>query len=129
LVLLNIREESDKIQFLADKVYAHYWPLDSQKWDNFVIQQIDQNLNKNNKKKSVLINGESIQIVDFEFIQIKKIGLTIPLFKKQSIMIFEGSFNQYSAHVHITIQSDDYLDIFNKLVHWRSRNFPDLSPS
>jgi hypothetical protein len=40
-------------------------------------------------------------------------------------LIFEGCFEKLYAHVHITTKSQDYLEIFNKLVHWRSRYFPD----
>ena len=69
--------------------------------------------NKNNEKK--------------QFDKIKKIGITVPLFKNQTTLVFEGHFEDFDAHVHVTTSSQNYVDIFNKLVIWKNRCFPDSS--
>lgn len=114
-----------EIKFLAEKVHAHHWPLDTPKWSELTIKQVNDSLNNNKEKKHIVIKSDSILIENYEFTDIKKVGLTIPLFQKQSTLIFEGRFGKLYSHVHITTKSQDYLEIFNKLVHWRSRYFPD----
>jgi hypothetical protein len=114
-----------EIKFLAEKVHAHHWPPDTPKWNELTIKQVNDSLNNNKEKKQIVIKSDSILIENYEFTDIKKVGLTIPLFQKQSTLIFEGCFEKLYAHVHITTKSKDYLEIFNKLVHWRSRYFPD----
>ena len=113
-----------EIKFLAEKVHVHHWPLDTPKWSDFINKQVDQDMNKNKEKKQIVITSKTILIDNYEFKAIKKIGLTIPLFKKQSTLVFEGHFEKFDAHIHITTK-EDYLEIFNKLMHWRSRYFLD----
>lgn len=114
-----------EINFLAEKVHAHHWPLDTPKWSDQTNNQVDHNLNKNKEKKKVTIKSKTVLINDYEFAEIKKVGLTIPLFQKQSTLVFEGRFDKFYAHVHVTTKSENYLEIFNNLVHWRSKYFPD----
>ena len=124
--LLTLPEsEFTEIKFLAEKVHVHYWPLDSPKWSDLVTNQIDKNMNKNKEKKQILIKNNVILIDNYEFNDLKKIGLTIPLFKKECTMVFEGSFKKLFAHIHITTKDKNYLEIFNKLICWRSRYFSD----
>lgn len=33
-------------------------------------------------------------------------------------MILEVQYGELFAHIHITTKSEDYLDIFNKLILW-----------
>lgn len=124
MILLMPNNEFTEIKFYADKVHAHHWPLDTPKWGDMVEKQVNQYLN-NKEKKQIVIKNTTIEIGNYSFTAIKKIGLTIPLFKKQSTLIFEGYFDKFAAHVHITIKSEDYLEIFTKLTHWRSKYFPD----
>ncbi len=105
-------------------MHAHHWPLDTPKWSDLTIKQVDDSLN-NKEKKQIAIKSNVILIENYKFTDIKKVGLTIPLFQKQSTLVFEGCFENLYAHVHITTKSKDYLEIFNKLMHWRSRYFPD----
>ena len=114
------------IKFLAEKVYVHYWPLDSPKWDELVTSQVDKVINKNKEKKQILIKNNVVSINNYEFHDLKKIGITIPLFKKECTLVFEGTFNGLFAHVHITTKDKNYLEIFNKLMHWRSKYFSDI---
>ncbi len=123
--MLYDESEFTEIKFLAEKVHAHYWPLDTLKWSDLINKQVDQDMNKNKEKKQIVIKSKTILIDNYEFKAIKKIGLTIPLFKKQSTLVFEGHFEEFYAHIHITTKAEDYLEIFNKLMHWRSRYFPD----
>lgn len=119
--------ESDftEIKFLAEKVHAHYWPLDSTKWSDLINKQIDEKINKNKEKKQIVIKNNVILIDNYEFMSLKKIGLTIPLFKKQFTLVFEGKFDKSFAHVHVTTNNENYLEIFNNLIRWRSKYFSD----
>jgi hypothetical protein len=124
--LLTLSESGfTEIKFLAEKVYVHYWPLDSPKWSDLITNQIDKDLNKNKEKKHILIKNNVILIDNYTFSNLKKIGMTIPLFKKEFTLVFEGSFKEFFAHVHITTKDNNYLEIFNKLIHWRTRYFSD----
>lgn len=117
--------EFSEIKFLADKVHIHHWPLDTPKWSNETISQVDNNINKNNEKKQITVRNKTITIENYEFKKVKKIGITIPLFKKQCTLVFEGYFRDVYGHIHVTTKKDDYLQIFNKLMHWRIKYFPD----
>lgn len=121
----NNQSKFTEIKFFAEKVHAHHWPLDTLKWNDFTNMQVDQYLNKNKEKKQIIIKNNAILVDNYEFKNIKKVGLTIPLFQKQCTIIFEGCFGEFFAHVHITTKATDYLEIFNNLMHWRSRYFPD----
>jgi len=123
--LLEKLNSDSKIEFFADKVYVHHWPQNSPIWPKSVQEKIDLDLNKNNEKKKVMIAAEKIQISDYDFLKIKKVGVTIPLFKKETTLVFEGSFQNLNAHVHITTLASDYLDIFNSLMAHKSHFFPD----
>jgi hypothetical protein len=94
-------------------------------WSKSIKERVDLNLNKNPNKKKIILHDQQIQINNFEFDSIKKVGITVPLFKKQTTMVFEGHFGNYDAHVHITTRSQNYIDIFNKLVVWKTTWFPD----
>ncbi len=117
--------EFSEIKFLADKVHIHHWPLDTPKWSNEIISQVDNNINKNNEKKQIIVRNKTITVGNYEFKKVKKIGITIPLFKKQCTLVFEGYFREVYGHIHITTKMDDYLQIFNKLMRWRTKYFPD----
>lgn len=124
--LLTLPEsEFTEIKFLAEKVHVHYWPLNSPKWGDLVTNQIEKNMNKNKEKKQILIKNNVILIDNYTFSNLKKIGITIPLFKKEFTLVFEGSFKELFAHIHITTKDKNYLEIFNKLIYWRSRYFSD----
>jgi len=111
-----------EIKYLADKVHIHRWPQDSPIWDDSIQKQLDNSINKNSEKKQVTIKEKTIQIQNFEFHSIQKIGISVPFFKKECTIIFEAQFGNLFAHVHITIKSENYVGIFNELVLWR-KNF------
>ena len=108
------------IEFFADKVYVHRWPQNSPIWSKSVQEKIDLDLNKNNEIKKVLITTKKIRISDYDFLKIKKVGVTVPLFKKETTLVFEGHFQNLDAHVHITTLSSNYLEIFNSLMAHKS---------
>ncbi len=114
-----------KIIFSADKLHVHHWPHDSPLWSKSTKEKVDLDLNKNAEKKQILIKDQLIRINDYEFDKIKKVGVTVPLFKKETTMVFEGHFGDSDAHIHITTKSQNYLEIFNKLMSWKNRYFPD----
>jgi len=116
-----------KIIFSADKVHVHHWPLNFPAWSISTKKKVDLDLNKNKEKKKIMIDDLQIRINDYVFDKIKKVGVTIPLFKKETTMVFEGHFADVYAHIHITAKSQNYLEIFNKLMLWKNKFFPDFS--
>jgi len=113
-----------EIQFLADKVHVHRWPQNTPIWDDSTKKQLDDSINKNPEKKQIIVKDKIVQVENFEFNSLKKIGISVPLFKDECTMIFEAQFGELFAHVHITIKSRNYMDVFNQLISWRSRVFP-----
>lgn len=114
-----------EIKYLAEKIFVHYWPQNAPKWSDERKAKIDIDINKNKEKKQVIISSKSIKINDYEFSAIKKVGISIPMFQKQSTLIFEGHCQEFDAHVHITTKEDNYLEICQKLSAWRNEYFPE----
>ena len=123
--MLSEKNILKKISFLAEKVYIHHWPPETPKWSNSRKILVDQEINNNKEKKEITIYEKNVQINNYLFDSIKKIGLTIPQFKRQSTMIFEGHCKEFYAHVHITTKSKNYLEIFVNLMNWRDEYFSD----
>jgi hypothetical protein len=118
---------NSEIKYLSHKVHVHRWPHDTPLWDESIQQQIDDSINKNSEKKQVTIKEKTVQIENFEFVSLKKIGITVPFFKDECTLIFEAQFGELFAHVHITIKSENYVDIFNQLTAWKNVAFPNDS--
>ena len=121
---MSTNNSDDSIVFFADKIHVHRWPMDSPQWSNTTSEKVDLDLNKNKEKKKIVIQNQEIKINDYNFDRIKKVGVTVPLFKKRTTMVFEGHFDNVDAHVHITT-SENYLEIFNQLMAWKDRCFED----
>lgn len=117
---------NSKFNFSANKVHVHHWPLNSSVWSELTKENVNFDLNNNSEKKDILIEDQKIRINDYEFYKIKKVGVTVPLFKNETRMVFESQFRNINAHVHITTNSQNYLEIFNKLMVWKNRCFPDF---
>lgn len=117
---------NSELQYFSDKVHVHRWPQDTPIWDDFTQKQLDDFINKNPEKKQVTIKEKTIQIENFEFNSLKKIGISVPFFKDECTMIFEARFGNLFAHVHITIKSENYVDVFNQLISWRNMAFPKV---
>jgi len=116
-----------KIQYLSDKIHVHRWPQDSPVWDISIQKELDDSINKNSEKKQVTIKEKIIQIENFEFTSLRKIGISVPFFKEECTVIFEAKFDDLFAHVHITIKSENYVDVFNHLTSWKQEFFPNDS--
>ena len=116
-----------ELKHLADKVHIHRWPMDSPIWDKSTQKELDNSINKNPEKKQVVIKENLIQIENFKFNSLKKIGITVPFFKKECTLIFEAQFGNLFAHVHVTIKSENYVDIFTGLTSWKNSFFKDDS--
>ena len=114
----------DQILYLAEKVFIHHWPKDSPLWGEPLQKKFDECINKNSNSKKIIVNSENILIENFLITNLKKIGVSVPFFKNQCTMIFEGQFENIFAHIHITTKSDDFLNIFNQLMLWKN-NFHD----
>jgi hypothetical protein len=108
-----------EIKYLADKVFVHRWPHDTPLWDSFTKDNLDVHINKNPEKKQIIVKDNTITIENIEFFSLKKIGISVPFFKDECTVIFEGRFGDFFGHAHITIKSGNYLDIFNQLIKWR----------
>ena len=118
---------NSEIRYESDKVHVHRWPQDSPIWDDSISKQLDDTINKNPEKKQVTIKDKIIQIENFEFHALQKIGISVPFFKKECTLIFEAQFGGLYAHVHITIKSENYVDVFNQLTSWKNKVFPNDS--
>ncbi len=101
--------------------------MESPVWDDYTKKELDVSINKNPSKKKVTLKENMIQIENFKFIDLKKIGITVPFFKKECTLIFEGKFESLFAHVHVTIKSENYVDVFTELTFWKNRFFPNDS--
>jgi len=112
-----------EIKYLSDKIHVHRWPQDTPEWDDITQKQLDDFINKNPEKKQVTIKEKIIQIENFEFHSLKQIGISVPFFKEECTLIFEAQFGKLFAHVHISIKSKNYVDVFNKLTSWRDTFF------
>ena len=110
-----------QISHLADKVFVHHWPKNSLEWSNSFQKKLDISINKNSDKKFIIINSNTIGIEDFEFTCLKKIGVSVPFFKEECRLIFEAQFENVFAHIHITIKSNNFLEIFSQLISWKKK--------
>ena len=108
------------IAYLADKVHVHKWPQNTRVWDNLTQTNIDDSINKKTEKKQIIINNNTVQIENFEFHSLKKIGVSIPFFKDECTLIFEAQFGKLFAHVHVTKKSGNFLKLFNQLMSWKN---------
>ena len=108
------------IVYLADKVHVHKWPQDTPVWDNLTLTNIDNSINKKTGYKQITIDNNTVQIENFEFHSLKKIGVSIPFFKDECTVIFEAQFGKLFAHVHITKKSGNFLELFNQLISWKN---------
>jgi hypothetical protein len=106
--------------YLAHKVFVHHWPKDSPIWPDSLQQKLDVLINKNSNKKKIIVDSDVIQIENFKFFSLQKIGISVPFFKKECTMIFESQFENVFAHVHITMRDDNFVDIFNQLISWKN---------
>ena len=102
-------------------MFVHHWPKNSPPWSDSLQTKLDVSLNKNSDQKNIIVNSNSINIENFEFTCLKKIGISVPFFKKECRIIFEAQFETVFAHIHITIKSDNFLEIFNELISWKKK--------
>jgi len=108
------------ISYFAEKVFIHHWPKDSPIWNESLQKKLDESVNKNSNLKKIIVKSDTVLIENFLFTNLQKIGVSIPFFKNECTMIFEGQFENIFAHIHITTKSDDFLEIFNKLMSWKN---------
>ncbi len=110
---------------MAKKVHVHRWPMESPPWDDSITGKINESINKNPAKKEIRIGDKTIQIQGVEFASLKKIGISVPFFKEECTLIFEAQFGEgLFAHVHITVKSVNFPDVFEQLISWKRRSFP-----
>ena len=121
---MSTNNSTKSITFLADKTYVHHWPLDTPKWSTEIQEKVNSDLH-NKDKKQIQIKDKQIKINDYLFSHLQKIGITVPLFKKETTMVFEGKFEDYYAHIHITSRGKNYLELFNNLMSWKNTLFPN----
>ncbi|QLH05540.1 hypothetical protein C5F49_03515 [Nitrosopumilus oxyclinae] len=101
--------------------------MDGPIWSDSVKKELDDSINKNPKRKKVTIKKDVIQIENFKFTSLKKIGITVPFFKQECTLIFEAQFSALLAHVHVTVKSENYVDVFTELTSWKNKTFPNDS--
>ena len=103
----------------------HHGLQDAPKWSDERTKQIAIEINENKTKKNIVISGKNVKINDYEFSGIKKVGISIPLFKKKCAMVFGARCQDFDAHVHVTTRGDDFIENFIKLLRWREKYFPN----
>ncbi|MDA7959133.1 MAG: hypothetical protein MPJ08_00175 [Nitrosopumilus sp.] len=103
------------IEFYSDRVHAHALPGGAP-WGEAAAASIS-GANSPGRKR-VRIDGRSVTVGDLAFGPVSRVGVTVPLFKRECTMVFEGHFGGGSAHVHITARSN-YRDVFAALTSWR----------
>ena len=108
-------------KYMARKVHVHRWPRDSPQWDDSVRQEVDDSINKNPQEIPVTFKDESVLVGSVEFYSLKKVGISVPFFKEECVVIFEAKFGSLFGHVHIHIKSPDYVDIFGDLTLWKNK--------
>jgi len=121
IYLLSLLLTKLKLNFSADKVFVHHWPKNSPPWSDSLQTKLDVSLNKNSDQKNIIVNSNSINIENFEFTCLKKIGISVPFFKEECRMIFEAQFEKSFTHVHITIKSNNFVELFNDLISWQKK--------
>ena len=121
IYLLSLSLSKFKLNFFADKVFVHHWPKNSPPWSDSFQEKLDVSLNKNSAQKKIIVNSNSINIENFEFTCLKKIGISVPFFKEECRMIFEAQFEKFFTHVHITIKSTNFIELFNELISWKKK--------
>ena len=121
IYLLSLSLSKFKLNFFADKVFVHHWPKNSPPWPDSFQKKLDVSLNKNSDQKKIIVNSNSINIENFEFTCLKKIGISVPFFKEECRMIFEAQFEKFFTHVHITIKSTNFIELFNELISWKKK--------
>jgi len=109
-----------EIKFLADKIHIHKWPQDTPPWSTSIQKQIDDSINKKLDSKQIIINHKIIEIENFQFHSLKKVGVSIPFFKNEFRLIFEAEFDGLFAHVHITKKAGNFLELFHQLMSWKN---------
>ena len=97
--------------------------MDSPVWDESVKKELDDSINKNTNTKQVTLSKNTVQIENFKFNSLKKIGITVPFFKKECTLIFEAQFDALFAHVHVTIKSENCVDVFTELTSVEKYSF------
>jgi hypothetical protein len=75
----------------------------------------------------VTVKKDVVQIENFKFTSLKKVGISVPFFKKECTLIFEAQFGALLAHVHVTVKSENYVDVFTELTSWKNETFPNDS--
>lgn len=113
-----------EFSFVARKIHIHHWPQDAPEWSDLRKAEIDK-VNKSKEKRNIVILKDIVKINDYEFSSIKNVGISVPLFKKQCAMVFEACCKDFDAHVHVTTNEDDYLDVLIQLIKWRKQYFPN----
>lgn len=110
----------DGISYMADRVFIHRWPHDTPEWDGAARSRIEHIIKKPGKK-AVTARGKTVTIEGVEFSSLKKLGVSVPFFKRDCRMIFESQFGGLYAHVHVITSGDDYLEVFGRLARWERR--------
>lgn len=122
---MSSKTSEKTIVFYANKIYVHPWPLDAPKWSDEIKEKVNLDLHKNKDKKEIKVRKNQVTINDYNFDMVKKVGITVPLFKKETTMVFEAKLDENFAHVHITTKENNYLEIFNRLMNWKDTLFSE----
>ena len=109
--------------FVATRVFAHKWPRDTPEWGRAFQRLVNDMINTGTSTgcdtREVVLSDRTVAINGLVFESLKNVGVSIPFFKKECRMIFEGLHAGRHAHVHVYAGlEDEYLDAFGRITRW-----------
>ena len=107
-------------EFDATKVFAHRWPHDTPKWSGDFQEAVDAKINTSSALRKVELADRSVTINGCGFEALKNVGVSVPFFRKECRMMFEGVCMGNYAHVHVyaALGADRYLEAFAGIADW-----------
>ncbi len=106
-----------EVSFSASRVFVHRWPRDGPGWDGRASAMAEE-LNGAGEKR-VTLGDRAVLISGHRFDCIRKVGVSVPMFRKEARMIFEGRSGESGVHVHVTAGGADYLEVLGCMSEWR----------
>lgn len=105
--------------FVATKVFVHRWPHDTPEWGSKFKALIDSDVNTNNGTRNVELRDGAVVISGHKFDSLKNVGVSVPFFKKECRVMFEGVTTGMYAHAHLYVKNPDaYLAAFDTITCW-----------
>lgn len=111
-------------EFDATKVFAHRWPHDTPEWSMDFREIVDAKINTSSTLRRVELADRRVTINGCCFERLKNMGVSVPFFRKECRMMFEGVCMGNYAHVHVyaALGEDRYVESFAGIADWMRAN-------